>query len=107
MRDFELALLEMLFGALVAQAYFFNFRIEDEAALFFVSRALDRIIKFNPSRQLQFQVAIGSISTIPMFLTRIQRATSRREFITRENASEVIEGLAYDCFYPWCSDIPQ
>jgi hypothetical protein len=96
----------MLYGALIAQAHIRSFQIEDDAAFFFVNRAVDHIYQINTSDQSRFLAAQLAIITIPAFLGRIQRETTRREFVTESNARNIIGSITYDCFYPWCSDVP-
>jgi hypothetical protein len=106
MRDFRDSLFGTMHGALIAQAHLLNFQIEDEAAFFFVNRALEHIYRNSTSNRSRFDAAVVAMMSAPVFLRRIQRETEgRRAFLTENAARNVIGSLTYDCFYPWCSDI--
>lgn len=83
MLDFQSSLKRMLYGSLVAQSHVAGFLIEDNAADFFVNRAISNIISRRNTPETQYQGAIIAIQNLPNFLSLLQRQTRERSHLSQ------------------------
>lgn len=106
MLDFQSSLKRMLYGSLVAQSHVAGFLIEENAADFFVNRAISNIIRYRTTPETQYQGAIIAIQNLPNFLSLLQRQTRQTQFLTESNATSAIDVVrrTTDCVFPWCKD---
>lgn len=106
MLGFQSSLKRILYGGLVAQSHVAGFLIEDNAANFFVNRALSNIVRYRTTPETQYQGAIIALQNLPNFLSLLQRQTSQTQFLTESNATNAIDIVrrTTDCVFPWCKD---
>jgi hypothetical protein len=95
----------MLFGAIIAQAHLRDFDIDDDAATFFATQALDRIEKRNQTEEARYSAVMGAIVVLPSFFAKLERAKPDKH-LTKSAATDVLKTLTVDCVYPWCTDLP-
>lgn len=109
MRTFREGLFDMLYGALIARAHMAGVRIEDDAARFFVNRALRHIEARRQFESGRYEEAFVAVQNIPKFLDRLQDTAKQTQFFTETAASSAVESIrrtAVGCVYPWCSETP-
>ena len=97
----------MLLAALHANAEMRSLQIGDDAANFFVNRALTNIKRGVTLPRDIFNRAVGAVQTASLFLECIARKKSAEEELnTAAEASAIIDKIKKDCVYPWCKDSP-
>jgi uroporphyrinogen-III synthase len=106
-REFEQSLHMMLHGAFLSYARVREITVEDDAASFFVDRALYRTLK-RENRYAQYAGAVSAITNLPRFFDRIEQQTQTRSLTTfsvAEKTEQEIQATGFRCVYPWCSDL--
>jgi hypothetical protein len=99
-------LVRMLQSALQARSRLFGLEIADEAAKTLSERAAKNIEQRRKAEREQYEDAVLAIHILPLFLRRIRKQTSKRQFYSSSDAGDLIRSLEVDCVYPWCTEEP-
>src|SRR5262249_32745210 len=106
--SFDDALRAMLRGALIGQAHVRgDIQIEQDAANFFVERALNNIKESAPrSIRAAYSAALIAVINAPQFLMTMVQQSGTRDFDSRGDAENAIRAIRCEFVYPWCTYEP-